>query len=341
MFSLWRDIKAKVCKIPRRNKKSVDVNENYEKVPSPRQNRCYGQCKPISFGRHLYGSIIKRTRMFISCFGWTEASMTVEASLVLPLFLVFLVSLGSAIEMIRLHANIELALYDVGRRMSVYGYALADGNEVDQESDKFAGEIMGMLGEVALTNFYVEKQVIQYLGEEYLDASPIIGGSRGLNFSESELLDEEGCMEIVVTYRVSLAVGVAALGDFRMMNRYYGHIWSGYKLPDDEVRGVIYITENGTVYHENKNCTHLSLSMQKIAMEKVASSRNNAGNRYQACDRCISEGMVDGRELVYITGEGDRFHKIRECPGLKRTVYTVPEVRKEEFRPCSRCACGE
>lgn len=318
----------------------MDVKEIIQKVPSPRQDRFCGKCKWVSFGRHLRKIIVKRTRMFISCLGHPEAGMTVEASLVLPLFLLFFVSLGSAIEMIRLHSNMELALYDVGRRMSVYGYVFSDGNETEKANDENSGGIVEALGEVTLTKLYVESQVIQYLGRDYLDESPIRGGAEGLDFSAGELLDEEGHMEIIVTYPVS-PEGIATFVNFRMMNRYFGHSWCGYKISPDRETGVIYITENGSVYHENKDCTHLSLSVRKITKEAVAWSKNDAGNRYFACDRCVRKELVLDREMVYVTGEGDCFHRIRECPGLKRTVYVVSDTRREEFRPCSRCASGD
>lgn len=338
MFSLWRDKKAKKYNISGSDKQSGGVKEIIQKVPSPRQNRIYGTCMRFSFGRHFCDTFVKRTRMFISCLGWTEAGMTVEASLVLPLFLLFFVSLGSAIEMIRLHSNMELALYDVGRRMSIYGYALTDANNGKTADGETAGKIVEVLGEVTLTNLYVKNQVVQYLGRDYLQESPIVGGTGGLDFSESELLDEEGHMEIVVTYPVSPAVVNPVIRDFRMMNRYYGHVWNGYKLPGDGDPGVIYITENGSVYHEDRDCTHLSLSVRVITREAVASSRNNAGERYLTCDRCVREETVSDGEPVYVTGEGDCFHIIRECPGLKRTVYAVPETEKDNLRPCSRCA---
>ena len=238
--------------------------------------------------------------------------------------MLFFVSLGSAIEMIRLHSNMELALYDIGKGMSIYGYAIAD--------EKERGHV--------LSNFYVESQVIQYLGKEYLDESPIVGGADGLDFSRSEFLNEEGHMEIVATYQVSPVTGMALFGDFRMMNRYYGHIWSGYKLPDDGAGGVVYIAENASVYHQYRDCTHLSLSVRRTTKGALRWSDNNARERYQACDRCVREKTVSDEDLVYVTGEGDCFHIIRECPGLKRTVYAVPEAQKERFRPCSRCAYG-
>jgi len=338
MFSLWWDKRAKKCNIGESKELCVNVNQMIQNVPSPRQNRFYRNYRQTFFNTHFCQAGIKRAWTSISRLGQVEAGMTVEASLVLPLFLLFFVNIGSAMEMIRLHSNMELALYDVGRSMSIYGYALADVKEVYQTDDERVGQFVEGIGEFALTNLYVESQLIQYLGRDYLNESPIAGGAEGLDLYESELLDEEGHMEIIVTYQVSPTVDIAAFRDFRMMNRYYGHIWSGYQLSDDAVRGVVYVTENGSVYHENRNCTHLSLSVRETTMGAVAWERNNVGGRYGTCDKCVREETIFDYETVYVTGEGDCFHIRRECPGLKRTVYTLPESRKNEYRPCSRCA---
>lgn len=338
MFSLWMDIKANGSKMAENKERCIHTNKNFQNVPSPRLNRFAGKSEFLYFVVSFYKTTIKRTRMFISRWGLAEAGMTVEASLVLPLFLMFFINMGSAIEMIRLHSNMELALCDVGRSMSIYGNVLTDAYNGYQECDDPNGmQIIESLGEFALTNLYVKKQLIQYLGIDYLSESPITGGAAGLDLYESNLLDENGFLEIVVTYQVSPIVDIAAFRDFRMMNRYYGHIWSGYELSGDEHPSVVYITENGSVYHESRDCTHLSLSVRRTSMEEVICLRNNNGGRYQSCEKCVQEDAVLDHEMVYVTAEGDCFHAIRECPGLKRTVYTISETRKEEYRPCSRC----
>lgn len=279
--------------------------------------------------------------MFISRLGFAKAGMTVEASLVLPLFLLFFVNMGSAIEMIRLHTNLELALCDVGRRMSLYGYAVTElQNDSLQDENESGVQIMEGLGEIALTNLYVKNQLIQYLGSDYLNESPIADGAAGLNLYESELLNEEDYMEILVTYQVSPTVGLVDFPDFRMANRYYAHIWSGYELSEDAQGGVVYITDCASVYHESRDCTHLSLSVRKAMMEEVIHLRNNNGERYQACEKCVGKEEISGYCTVYVAKEGDCFHEKRECPGLKRTVYAISENKKSEYRPCSRCASG-
>lgn len=53
---------------------------------------------------------VKMSSLFASLPREVKAGMTVEAAAVLPLFLFFFMSIGSYIEMIRLHGNLQLAL---------------------------------------------------------------------------------------------------------------------------------------------------------------------------------------------------------------------------------------
>lgn len=250
-----------------------------------------------------------------------------EAAVVLPLFLCFFLNLGCAIELIRLHGNLEFALCEIGNRMTVYGYALSGDGGVGSE-----------LKDLALSYGYVKNELVKYLGEQYLEETPLSQGVEGLQFWESELVTGEDCIEIIVTYEVAPFGKIAAFRPFRMANRYYGHLWNGYQIPEMEGTGihpaVVYVTENGVVYHTDRNCSHLSLSVRSVSLQEAYASRNEDGKNYTPCARCKEEGM---QKKVYITDEGDNIHFRADCPGLKRTVKAVSGEEAEKYRACSRC----
>lgn len=69
-----------------------------------------------------------------------------------------------------------------------------------------------------------------------------------------------------------------------MANRYYGHMWNGYEIPEPEDEEYIYITENGRVYHTNRECTHIRLSVRVVeATEALREYRpcENAQTKYR------------------------------------------------------------
>ena len=133
--------------------------------------------------------------------------MTVEASIVLPLILFFFMNLASSIEMIRLHGNLQLALWETGNELIVYGYALdsgtlpdeAQGGEIQIDREQVDGiqfeeeQLRGEQSDKAqeekwwkrlsgtiISSVFVKAQLVQLLGEDYLNDSPLKSGTDSL-----------------------------------------------------------------------------------------------------------------------------------------------------------------
>ena len=291
---------------------------------------------------------IKGISVLTSSVGSLSASMTVEASVCLPIFLFFFLNIGSAIEMIRLHGNLQLALWEVGNRLSVYGHVLENREAGElyieaarntKESDSWGMELAG----VAMSYTYVKSRMIETVGEAYLDNSPLSYGAAGLQFVESNLWENNGKFELSLTYAVSPLSSVAGYRSFRMANKYYGHLWNGYKISSVSEKGsgnavqYVYVTENSGVYHTNRSCTHLTLSIKPVSLWEAKTSRNNRGDIYEDCEKC---SRCAGWGMVYITDEGRCYHYEKECPGLKRTVHAIPLTEIENKRICQRCMAG-
>lgn len=270
------------------------------------------------------------------------AGMTVEAAVALPIFLFFLLNLSCAIEMIRLHGNLQTALWETGHRLAVYGHALGREETLrSMESEDGSAWWKEMAG-IAFSCTFIRNQLTDYLGEEYLDASPLTRGAAGLQFWESEILRQKDEMEIVVTYEVSPWCSLAGFYSFRMANRYYAHIWNGYDITrvrgeNEELLATVYVTETGKVYHTGRSCTHLLLSIREVTADTVGSCRNENGGKYYECEKCRGEAATG---ILYIAREGDRFHYNRDCSGLKRTIFAILLKDAGDYRACSRCSGG-
>lgn len=114
--------------------------------------------------------------------------------------------------------------------------------------------------------------------------------------------------------------------------------WTGYDVANAKERAeedtIVYMTEHGTVYHKNRSCTHLSLSIQAIASVTVTEKRNESGERYYSCEYCGDRGFVT---VVFITSHGNRYHTTTKCQGLKRNVRSVRLSEVEGVNPCKKC----
>jgi hypothetical protein len=99
---------------------------------------------------------------------------------------------------------------------------------------------------------------------------------------------------------------------------------------------MVYITENASVYHTNELCTHLRLSTQSISSSLLATIRNKYGGKYRQCETCFHQGDSTP-STVYITDQGDCYHKNTACSALKRTVSKVPLSKVSHLSECKRC----
>lgn len=249
-----------------------------------------------------------------------KASMTVEAAIVLPIFLLFLLNIGYVVEIIRLHNNLQVALTVSGEKAALYG-SILDGKPVES----------------VLTGVYVREAVVDYLGKSYLEESPLTYGANGLNLLESDMLSDPDYLDVTLTYSVSPFSTIAGFSRFRMANRYYVHRWNGYDVSENTDKAEIcFVTESGRVLHLTRDCMHLRLTIRQVLGERIGEERNAGGARYYACERCFDNKQC---EILFIAKEGNRYHSKQDCPGLKRTVFAIEryEAEKKGYRICSDC----
>jgi len=114
--------------------------------------------------------------------------------------------------------------------------------------------------------------------------------------------------------------------------RYYKNKEGG----DAEDNRIVFVTKTGQVYHTSNICSHIKISVREVDFSSVNHLRNKGGAKYYPCEYC-ARGKLGG--IVYITSEGNRIHKNKTCPGIKRTVTTMKKTEAEArgLRPCERC----
>ncbi len=149
-------------------------------------------------------------------------------------------------------------------------------------------------------------------------------------------------IDIPEPYSLKPRCNAFGIPDQLLLSRARAHPWTGYKQGSGEGGGegsmedpIVYVAENGTVYHLSRSCSHLDLSIRPIDRGDVDNARNAGGGKYKPCEICGG-----GSGTVYITDEGDRYHSSLTCSGLKRTIYEMRLSEVGNRRLCSRCALG-
>lgn len=149
--------------------------------------------------------------------------------------------------------------------------------------------------------------------------------------------DRAPVIDIPEVYTYRLPVSIVPLPPMIITNRGRVHSWTGMDEGEalDEGEEMVYMAASGTVYHDNPQCSYLDLSISQALGTELGHLRNQHGARYAACESCAKGAEPAG--IVYITGQGTRYHNQIRCSRLKRTVRMVPISETNGRALCSRC----
>lgn len=252
-----------------------------------------------------------RTSPFIS------GSLTVEAACTLPLFLAAMIAVMFFINVVTTSVQVSQGLHEAGRQMALLAY-VKDAADIDSE-----GYLTG-----ALSLVYANGKVKEKVSEEIT----------GLSLLRSGILRKDEMIDLVAEY--FLDVPMLYLGDQKiyMLQRARVRAWTGRDTDSDgkasgESGTTVYVTVNGSVYHKDRECSHIRLSIQMVNRSQMESMRNTNGGKYHPCEAC--KGGTGNQ--MYVTDSGDRYHSSTSCSGLKRGVISVLLSEVESWSPCSRC----
>lgn len=257
--------------------------------------------------------------------------MTVEASLLLPLFIMLFMNLLSIIEVYRIHSSVAISLWERGREEAVAVYLKKQAEEFAGISEETEGEkLQGIPG-----SFGSRIRIIKNL-ETYPVWEKMVADQK-MGFLVSEKEEDDGTIRIDCTYRVHPLFTALTPAVKTLENHYYGHAWVGY-IHGGEAGGqgeaYVYITETGTVYHKNRGCSYLNPGIRQVQTWEIGNLRNIGGAIYYGCPLCGGSGE-DG--AYYITDYGTAYHTSIACSGLKRTIYEVKLNEVGRRGACSKC----
>lgn len=259
-----------------------------------------------------------------------KGSLTVETALVLPIFLFAMISILYFGEMIRLSNCCQNSLHQNAKEIATYAYAYKKAINKPAMTGNFVGSYL-------ISNTYIKEKVIQDLDEKKVAFIGIKGGKEGISFSRSKLLEKE-MIDLIAVYEINIPYDFLGIDKFKFVNRARVRAFTGYdntlseNLNQDEE--IVFITPTGSVYHRDRNCKHLNVSISKVTAEGIKNRRNKNGGKYYICEYC---GNKQGNGSYYITDYGDRYHKVISCSGLKRDVKAIPISEVNGRSACKTC----
>ncbi len=251
----------------------------------------------------------------VSAPGTKNGSVTVEASFGIPLFLLAAVCLIWMIEVRSI-------------RISVANASLNAAKSAAEDTS-----VIPVLNTVRL-----KSDIVELIGEDRIARSIIRGGSSGISCWKSYVSPFTGDMEVTVEYDIRLPVPMFGSPGAEQKETFTISAWTGSSGSGGEAgedSGIVYVTDNRAVYHEDPHCSYLELSIRFVPADRLDSMRNVWGSRYHACDKCVFGQAMTG---VYVTEDGTKYHNSLSCSGLKRTVHAVEKSELAGLGGCSRCS---
>lgn len=291
-----------------------------------KQSFIYSLCRKEVFSPRKI-SILQSIRTFFCA--PLKASFTVEAALVLPLFLFVMITVLQYGVLMGTSVRFGTAMAETGKHMALAAYVSKYGGNTGQAGDIAVG---------AMTAAYAHYKVKEQTGDT--------SGVKNANMALSAFLEENEMIDLVLTYQIRSPIASVKLPGNFFIQRASVRAWTGRRNEDQENRADedvenvskhVYVTATGTVYHKDENCTYLKPSVKEVSMQSLDDLRNEGGAIYHACESC---GAYAGAS-VYITDHGNRYHSTLSCSGLKRTVNRVMIEDTEGMRACSKCGDQE
>lgn len=251
-----------------------------------------------------------------------SASMTVEAAVVLPLYL-----FAGCVMMM------PFRILSVERQVQAYVEAV--GEEISQTSYLSLENPEGKEVLTSVTAYgYAEAAVRMKLKELPVEK---------ISLRSSRLLEDGETVDLVVDYEMRLPFSVFGLENVKRSSRCYRRAWTGKAVDDqdgarktEEDEEIVYVGKSSSRYHLKRNCHYLSNQLEAVALSDIENYRNPDGRHYTACSRCGK----DCKETVYILRYGEHYHSSGSCLAIQAYVTAVPKSQVEYLGPCSYCSGG-
>ncbi|MCR5213455.1 MAG: pilus assembly protein [Eubacterium sp.] len=244
-----------------------------------------------------------------------RGSASIEAAIAFPLLLFMMLAFIYMAELNTVKGLVYEGAVETSEYMAEYAYLTdcfpeADAMDLPMATVKFWG--------------YVDNEALL---EKY-----IVGGRHGVVFLGSSFPDEEGYIDLWVTYYIHVNIPFIR----RFSKQCQEHIRQRAYLGrsgeyGDEEEGededpYVYVTPNGSVYHNSRNCTYLLPDMNYSSLEKALEEG------YSPCEYCGSRAG----ENVVVTSYGEKYHSSTSCSRLRRIVERK-KLSEVNLPPCSKC----
>lgn len=247
-----------------------------------------------------------------------SASLTLEAALVLPLFLYAGAIFITLFQVLDVHRQVQAVAEHISENIGQTAYL-----------SKYEGSD-GFLS-MATAYGYAELTM-----RAKLENLPV----RKISLLRSRLLEDGEIIDLVVDYEISMPFSVLGRRSVKQTNRSFRRAWvgqdarSGDGTDEDGDNVVVYVGKNSTRYHVSPTCHYLYNDLTAVPAGDIENRRSQEGRRYLPCARCENPAAM----TVYIMPSGEHYHASTSCSAIRAYARAVLKSEAGHLGACSYCS---
>lgn len=271
-----------------------------------------------------------------------KGSITVEAAIVLPVFILLIISMMNFFVVINYQNIMQFNVFSSALSVGRLSYTMDRLEDIKNKEE--AIENIGINSNLiysGINTAYVSEKIFTEELKDYTNEAGVVNGVRGVLVTSTVEEKTLGINDIKVNYRMEFSIMGNKKYNLRMANCCYFRSWIGESLKETSKEGEsaqkVYITQNGKVYHLKKNCTYINIIVVKVKLSYIDNFRNESGGKYYECEICAKKSS-NKKEDVFITASGTRYHYDESCRKIDRDVIEVDISNIGERKVCSRCS---
>ncbi len=237
-----------------------------------------------------------------------RAVLTVEAAVVVPIFMLALCTMMGALDCYRIQSIIKSSIHQSAMELGMYAYGT--------ESEKDGIHIINS----AFCVSYAQARL------------PAMEDNVTVSMDGSHYKNDT--ITLIATIKYKFPISLFPVSDLKLVNISEVNSWAGASHKEDEVSSVtykmVYVTENRSVYHTSVDCSHIDIKVYEAKKKAIKTN-------YKACKNCCDKQSIENDQVVYYTRTGDSYHITSNCSSLKRMVRVVEISQVRGLPICERC----
>ena len=266
-----------------------------------------------------------------------RASLTLEAALVLPVFLFAMYLLILPMRMMDTSRKMLCICEAVCRNAAAGSYLLqreeiSVGEKGDAaQTTAAAQDVQTVLREKAV-GLLAATCAAEQLDDNFVE---------DIQFWRSRCMDDGEIITVTLDYRYRLPFSILGLTSLPQHVTASHRAWIGESRDSSSSQTgnsgddtLVYIGRHSTRYHRTSGCHYLSNNLTPVPFSAVSAKKNSGGASYHACPRC-AKGCSSG--TVYIMPSGTAYHTDPDCSAIRAYVRAVPKSSVEHLGACSYC----